>query len=244
MLPVRMKLQLFAFLLLSGGVAANLFLLQPGRGHAVARAPLPAGGSLFTAVSDPSIGDTGSIGRESGVKVPPLGSEPAAKGSGATLAAADIPQDIREVTRAVQRELRIRGYETGATDGVPSLMTQAAIMGFEFDHQLPLTGRPSQELLKSILLGGDSGSAKGGAGRRQSAEAEAVIRSVQTSLTRLGYKPGRITGRLSADTARAIREFEVDQALPELGRVSGPLVSRLARLTDEGPVEGQVASGR
>lgn len=241
MLPVQMKLQLFAFVLLSGGVAANLFLLQPGRGHAVARAP--AGDSLFAAVTDPSIGDTGSIGRESGIKVPPLGSETAAKGSGATLAA-DIPQDIREVTRAVQRELRIRGYETGAADGVPGLMTQAAIMGFEFDHKLPLTGRPSQELLKSILLGGHSGPAKSGAGRRHSAEVEAVIRSVQTSLTRLGYKPGRITGQLSADTARAIREFEVDQALPASGRVSGPLVARLARLTDEGQVEGQVASGR
>jgi peptidoglycan hydrolase-like protein with peptidoglycan-binding domain len=127
-------------------------------------------------------------------------------------------------------------------------MTQAAIMGFEFDHQLPLTGRPSQELLKSILLGGDSGTGSSAAPRSQSAEAEAVIRSVQTSLARLGYKPGRITGRLSADTARAIREFEVDQALPGSGRVSGPLVSRLARLTDGGPVEGQVegklASGR
>jgi peptidoglycan hydrolase-like protein with peptidoglycan-binding domain len=238
MLPVRMKLQLFAFVLLSGGVAANLFLLQPGRGHGMARATQPAGDSLFAAVADTSIGDTGSIGRQSGVKVPPLGSEPAA----------DIPQDTREMTRAVQRELRIRGYETGAADGTPSQMTQAAIMGFEFDHQLPLTGRPSQELLKIILLGGDSGSTKGDTRRPQSAEAEAVIRSVQNSLTRLGYKPGRITGRLSADTARAIREFEVDQALPESGRVSGPLVSRLARLTDEGQVGGQVegklASGR
>jgi peptidoglycan hydrolase-like protein with peptidoglycan-binding domain len=246
MLPVRMKLQLFAFVLLSGGVAANLFLLQPGRGHTTARAPQSAGDSLFASIADPSIGDTGSIGRQSGIKVPPLGSS--ANISAGTLAAADIPQDIREVTRAVQRELRIRGYETGAADGVPSQMTQAAIMGFEFDHQLPLTGRPSQELLKSILLGGDSGTGKGTAQPSQSAEAEAVIRSVQTSLARLGYKPGRITGRLSSDTARAIREFEVDQALPESGRVSGPLVARLARLTDEGavagPAEGKLASGR
>jgi hypothetical protein len=235
MLPVRMKLQLLAFVLLSGGVAANLFLLQPGRGPAVARAPQSSDGTLFAAVVDGSIGDTGSIGNRSGIGVAPLGSEPVA---------ADIPHDTREMTRAVQRELRIRGYEPGAVDGVSSPMTQAAIMGFEFDHKLALTGRPSQELLKSILLGGDAGSAKGGAGRPQSAEAEAVIRSVQTSLVRLGYKPGRITGRLSADTARAIREFEVDQALPESGRVSGPLVARLARLTDEGQVEGRVAAGR
>ena len=201
MLPVRMKLQLFAFVLLSGGVAANLFLLQPGRGHGIARATQPADDSLFAAVADTSIGDTGSIGRQSGVKVPPLGSEP-----GTTLAAADIPQDTREVTRAVQRELRIRGYETGAADGTPSQMTQAAIMGFEFDHQLPLTGRPSQELLKIILLGGDSGSAKGGTRRPQSAEAEAVIRSVQTvaRAARLQARPhhGPAVGRHRARDPR------------------------------------------
>lgn len=244
MLPVRMKLQLLAFVLLSGGVAANLFLLQPhGRGHGVARATHSTDESRLAAALRTTVGDTGSIGRgsESGVTVLPLNGDRV--GVNAFLAA-DIPKDTMDVTRAVQRELRIRGYETGAVDGVPSLMTQAAIMGFEFDHELPLTGQPSQDLLKRILLGGEAGSSKAGAARTQSAQATAVIRSVQSSLARLGYKPGRIDGRLSADTARAIREFEVDQALPESGRVSGPLVSRLARLTDEGPVEGKVASGR
>jgi peptidoglycan hydrolase-like protein with peptidoglycan-binding domain len=68
------------------------------------------------------------------------------------------------------------------------------------------------------------------------AEAESAIRSVQTSLARLGYKPGRVNGRLTPDTARAIREFEVDQSLPESGRISGPLVARLDRLAGGGRI--------
>ncbi len=125
-------------------------------------------------------------------------------------------------------------------DGVPGLMTRAAIMGFEYDHGLALTGRPSQELLKRILLGGGDGASKRVGSRGQSAQAQSVIQSVQASLAKLGYKPGPINGQLTSETARAIREFEVDQALPESGRISGPLVARLARLAGE----GKIASGR
>jgi len=38
---------------------------------------------------------------------------------------------------------------------------------------------------------------------------------------------------------RAIRAFETDQSLPETGRISGPLISRLARISGD----GKVASG-
>jgi peptidoglycan hydrolase-like protein with peptidoglycan-binding domain len=110
-------------------------------------------------------------------------------------------------------------------------------MGFEHDHGLPLTGTPSENLLKQIVLGTQSVRApdnRGGA--LASEEAERIIRDVQRTLSRLGYKPGAVDGRLSPATARAIREFEVDQALPESGRISGPLVARLARLSGRGQV--------
>ncbi len=65
-----------------------------------------------------------------------------------------------------------------------------------------------------------------------------MIRSVQRSLAKLGYKAGAANGRLTPETTRAIRAFEGDQALPETGRVSGPLISRLARLSGDGRVAG------
>lgn len=226
MLPGRVKLQLVAFVLLSGGVAGNLFLLQP---HGHGSGGQASGESRMAGAASVSIVDTGSISREPGrgVTITPL-------------APVKVPHDTGDVTRAVQRELQIRGYETGVADGVPGLMTRAAIMGFEYDHGLALTGRPSQELLKRILLGGGDGASKRVGSRGQSAQAQSVIQSVQASLAKLGYKPGPINGQLTSETARAIREFEVDQALPESGRISGPLVARLARLAGE----GKIASGR
>jgi peptidoglycan hydrolase-like protein with peptidoglycan-binding domain len=140
------------------------------------------------------------------------------------------------MTRAVQRELKIRGYETGDAGGTATLMTRAAIMGFEYDHALPMTGRPSQRLLKSIIMGDGARKGRPIGSTGQSNEAADVIRSVQTSLSKAGYRPGRATGKLSPETMRAIRAFEADQAMPETGRISGPLVSRLARVAGDGKV--------
>lgn len=223
----RVNLQLVAFLLLSGGVAINLLVLQPNDRPTTARAP---SGARVAAVQGAGL-DTGSISR---TPLPVI--EP---GPGSAAAMLDLPRGRSEITRAVQRELQIRGYETGGVDGVAGSMTRAAIIGYESDHGMPLTGRPSQELLKRILLGGRDKQAGNAISESQTAEAQTAIRSVQTSLAALGYKPGQIDGRLSPQTQSAIREFEVDQALPETGSLSGPLVARLARLAEA----GQIASG-
>ena len=58
-----------------------------------------------------------------------------------------------ETVRAIQRELKSRGYGPLAGDGVMGLATRAGIMAFEYDHGLGLTGEASEELLKRILLG-------------------------------------------------------------------------------------------
>jgi peptidoglycan hydrolase-like protein with peptidoglycan-binding domain len=222
MLSGRVKLQLAAFLLLSTGVAGNVFFLQP-------RASASGGDDERRMASGAPIAfgaDTSSIAGGTQVSIDPLPT-------------VEIPQKTADVTRAVQRELALRGYETGAADGVAGLMTRAAIMGFEYDHGLAMTGRPSQELLKRIVLGGGSGANPVGS-QGQSPEARDVIRTVQASLTKLGYRPGDVDGQLSPKTARAIREFEVDQTLSQSGRVSGPLVVRLARLASA----DRVAEGR
>lgn len=234
MLPNRVTLQLLAFLLLSGGVAANVFYLQSsGRGIETAHVSDSAAWNM-AAVEAAEFGDTGSIGHrasDSGNQLKGLNLS--------ALGAVGTPSKVAsqtEVTRAVQRELQIRGYETGARDGVAGVMTRGAIMAFEYDHDLPLTARASQALLKAIILGeGGKASSRKGA-NAETAEAQDVIRSVQRSLVKLGYKAGVPTGKLTPETARAIRAFEGDQALPETGRVSGPLISRLARLSGEGRV--------
>jgi peptidoglycan hydrolase-like protein with peptidoglycan-binding domain len=137
--------------------------------------------------------------------------------------------DSAELTRAIQRELKARGYDTGAVDGVPSLVTRAAIMAFEADHGLALTAEPRQDLLRAIVLGsGGETLTPGEAATEPGPQAVLVIRAVQQALQGLGYRTGAADGRLGTETVTAIRRFEAAQGMKESGRISGPLVARLA----------------
>jgi peptidoglycan hydrolase-like protein with peptidoglycan-binding domain len=137
-----------------------------------------------------------------------------------------------ETIRAVQRELTAQGYGPLNSDGVPGLVTRAAIMAFEHDSRAPLTGEATEKVLSRLLLGTSGASAEAdaaAAGRVRSAHAEIVMRTVQQSLAALGYKVGKIDGRAGDDTERAIREFESDEGLDQRGRVSAEVFSRLGR---------------
>lgn len=134
-----------------------------------------------------------------------------------------------DVVRAVQRELAQRGYAPGLNDGSAHPVTRAAVMAYEYDHGMPLTGEPSEALLKSILFGL---SASGGSPSvPPSAEATGIIRTVQQSLAALGYGVRSVDGRIGEETARAIRKFEQKQGLPQTGRISGPLFVKLTDAT-------------
>jgi len=135
-----------------------------------------------------------------------------------------------ETTRAVQRELHRRGYYPGPLDGALSIMTAAAAMGFEYDSGLPLTGAPTEPLLKALLFADRSQRGPRAEARLVTGTAaEEVVAHVQRSLARLGYGVGSTDGRLSSETVRAIREFEMDQGLQPTGRISGPLIEKLSR---------------
>lgn len=138
-----------------------------------------------------------------------------------------------ETIKAVQRELASHGYGQLSADGVPGLVTRAAIMAFEYDQHLPLTGEATERVLARLLLGpmGATGSSLDpAAGHVRSPQAELVMRTVQQSLAALGYQVGRIDGKPGDDIARAIREFELDEGLKPTGRVSAEVFSRLGRV--------------
>lgn len=229
MLPKKVTVQLLAFLALSGGVAANIFLLQSRGAHT----PVVGASDLtawnIAAIEAAEFGDTGSIGGPS--KHPAEGLDLAAIGGDISTPAISS----KDVTRAIQRELQIRGYETGSQDGIAGTMTRGAIMAYEQDHGLPLTAQPSDALLKAIVLG-EGGKPIKGPITPKTGNAREVVRSVQLSLKKLGYKPGAANGVLTPQTANAIRAFESDQGFSESGRISGPLIARLGRLAGEGRV--------
>lgn len=135
-----------------------------------------------------------------------------------------------EITRSIQRELNDRQYGAGRPDGVAGMMTRAAIMAYEQDFGLTITGEPSEELLSRIVLGASANS--GGAARQsaqpQSKAATDVVRHVKKQLTALGYATGAGDGALTDEIAAAIRTFEGQNGLPVSGRISAPLVNALA----------------
>ena len=149
-----------------------------------------------------------------------------------TLPHAPDAEGPAETVRAVQRELSARNYGPLAANGIPGQPTRAAIMAFEHDNRLALTGEATEALLKRILLGGSGDrSAESGRdhGRVRSVHAEQMIRTIQQSLATLNYPPGRVDGRVGDETERAIREFEIDQGLVPTGRISAELFARIAR---------------
>lgn len=158
------------------------------------------------------------------------------------LPGADPTEARRATIRAIQGELGRRGYEPGVADGAPGLVTRAAVLAYEYDQGLPLTADPSPEVLAHLRHGTSAPGAAIGieAGAiPQTGHAEAVIRSVQQSLGALGYLAVSADGIATDETVRAIREFEMDAGLVPSGRISGPLIARLARAQGRGKAEAQ-----
>jgi len=131
-----------------------------------------------------------------------------------------------ESIRSIQRVLADRGYEPGPVDGVLGAATRAAIMAYEHDHGLPITADASEQLLAHLDPSNDEAYPRAGRPGRMP-HAEQLVRSVQQSMTMLGYFSGRIDGWPGTDTVRAIREFEAHAGLPVTGRVSARLLARI-----------------
>jgi peptidoglycan hydrolase-like protein with peptidoglycan-binding domain len=167
-------------------------------------------------------------------------SQPRAKASrgtspeSTTAKSADALQPARsqagaDTVRAIQRELDRLGHGPVASDGIMRPVTRAAIMSYEHDSRLPLTGEASEALLTRLVLGAPATEAPSSAASAPSPQAEALIKEMQRLLTANGYRPGPVDGRIGAETTAAIRAFEQDQGLVPRGRVSAEVLTRLQK---------------
>jgi len=225
MTPRLTRVALGGFLALAAGVASNALLLQ-GKPHVVAKSGVERT-LLRTGVQSPKDEEAQAAHAHAAGKPERalrLGqaAPPARDGELAPDASANP-----DTVRALQRELRQRGYGALASDGVLRLPTRAAIMAFEYDNGLPLTGEASDQLLARVVLGAPGTQRPQGGIEVSSQAAEAVVRGVKRRLRSLGYQISRVDGRLDQETARAIREFEVDKGLVPRGRISFDIVARL-----------------
>lgn len=228
MSPSAVRFAFVSFALLTGAMATNIFVLQPPSRLASLPPARDAGSGSATgwsARSNTPSTATEAAAAKPGSVVPPLE-------TGGLRPIAEIA-NRSDLVKAVQRELKAKGYETGTVDGVPGLVTRGAIMAYEEDAGLPLTAEPRQALLQHLVLGSAGNAASGGAGKPPGPEAENVIRAVQRAFRQLGYVTTLPDGRLNDSTRRAIRKFELDRKLKETGRISGELIAKLASLASD-----------
>lgn len=218
--PMRARIYKFGFIgfcLCWGLLAANMLVMQPGGGARGGLAVEP-GRSL-------------TLAKKNGTR-----QRDAARASQGDLVIINS-YNREETVRAIQRELTALGYAPGTADGVPGLMTRAAVMAFEFDSGLEISGRANPDLLKAILLGVP----KRGSGKPPvltSSGDDVVIKDVvgriEHILVQLGYLRGPADGIFDNATSKAILLFESDQGLAKTGRVSGRLVARLLGVAESG----------
>jgi peptidoglycan hydrolase-like protein with peptidoglycan-binding domain len=254
MTPHQTGTVLGCFVLLTAGVAFNALYMQARptmASRAVLERPLPRS----TAERMRNTSDITQPATRVAARKPDAGTQRTARPD-----PADSAQEDTETVRAVQRELRQRGYGPLVSDGIMRPVTRAAIMAYEHDHGLPLTGEATDAQLRRILLGGTAGAeptpgittgsapgtAPGSATAPKVATARAgeVVRTVQELLAKAGYQPGQIDGRLGEDTLRAVREFEAAKGLAPRGRISAEVLLRLTEAAQAGASATKSASAR
>lgn len=228
MTPLRVKTYVGLFLGLTVSIVANVMLLQPKTPRLSAAVRVTQDGAVPVVAADAARNKEFVPGKGQ--------SQQAAVQPKAKTTSEVNSTSGSETVRAVQRELQTLGYYTGQHDGVASLMTHAAVMAFQHDHAMPISGEPSETLLKALILGASPVSARARPGPEviKGSPAEQVMRTVQQSLASLGYGIAKVDGRVGDDTQRSIREFEMDQAMKPSGRISAPLLAKLARAASAG----------
>jgi peptidoglycan hydrolase-like protein with peptidoglycan-binding domain len=204
MTPQHARIAFAAFALVAAGVTYNALFHQDGTNR--------------------KVGDDAPVAIQAPVRKERV--EPARRTSAIDLGDATDAAS-RDTVRAIQRELKKRGFTAVPVDGSLRPVTRAAIMAFEHDSGLPLTGEANEDQLKRLLMGAAAVPAVGKAGEVRSPHAEVIIKLVQRHLGERGYRPGATDGRLGASTVAAIRQFEADQGMRTAGRISSEVLSRL-----------------
>ncbi len=116
---------------------------------------------------------------------------------------------------ALQRELTRKGYEAPQSQASG---LRAALLAYEYDSGLRLTGDPTEALLKRLIF--DLNPAPRGLfADRAEADAKLVLET-QTMLLELGFFSGTLSGRMDVWTINAVKAFERHRNLPLTGRLT------------------------
>jgi hypothetical protein len=256
MTPFAARLTFLGLIVLAGAISWNALLMQPS---GETRPTAAKRGESTETASKVQESEQKSAAKKGPLAVPPEADEAATRAETSKKPARPDRQRAKEdthdeerrpppsrvsqrppepaIVRAIQRELLHRDYRIERRDGQVDLATRIAILLYEYNSGLTLTGRPSEALLERILFGPFRGADTGDPVDRMETDTE-LVAQVQVMLSRLGFANLKATGRLGADTRSALREFAQFRDLRPKGRLTPRLLLELADVTGEPIVLG------
>jgi hypothetical protein len=117
---------------------------------------------------------------------------------------------------ALQRELGRHGYAGQLQAQANGL--RLAVLAYEFDNSLPLTGEPTEGMLKHVLF--DLNQAPRGAFADRAEANPRLVIEIQKALLGLGFFRGALSGRMDPWTSEAVKDFERHRGLMLTGRLT------------------------
>ena len=117
---------------------------------------------------------------------------------------------------ALQRELGRHGYAGQLQAQANGL--RLAVLAYEFDNSLPLTGEPTEGMLKLVLF--DINQAPRGAFADRAEANPRLVIEIQKALLGLGFFRGSLSGRMDLWTSEAVKDFERHRGLMLTGRLA------------------------
>lgn len=133
----------------------------------------------------------------------------------------------------VESELQRRGYPPGPIDGTLDEKTRLAILDYQRDSGLAITGQVNEPLLAALRDPAQGNTTTLSAGE---------VWELENQLARLGYEVGTIDGVADQRTFAAARAFQADQGLQPTGRLDQNLLDRVQTASVGEPRGNQAAA--
>jgi peptidoglycan hydrolase-like protein with peptidoglycan-binding domain len=129
-----------------------------------------------------------------------------------------------QLVQSIQTSLNQRGYNVGPADGVFGPSTRRAILVYQGDANLPLTGEASRQLLTHLA----SSDIEPGSGGIDNGEVTAQLtKEIQAELNRLGYQVGDENGKFNEKTRQGVLAFQKEVGIQQTGEASRQLLAQL-----------------
>jgi hypothetical protein len=214
MTPVRARLTLIAIVALFLATAGNALFLQERT-----RAPSATWASRIQAEKATPVSNTlESVSAPATAPLPLSAPQPMSAVQAAQPSPAQPPVETasQRLLTALQRELGRHGYAEQLRAQANGL--KLAVLAYEFDNGMPLTGEPAEALLKQILF--DLNQAPRGAFADRAEANQRLVMEIQKALLGLGFFRGALSGRMDVWTSEAVKDFERHRGLTLTGRLT------------------------